>query len=288
MASATMTMIGLYNYDNTLFDNLTFPSGIDKNLAINQILMSCGEFELLYPNLEFMKYQIENWGKKNYFTFDKWVKALAEEFNPLYNYDRHEEYEDFRNRAASDKSTTDRTNHGNAINIGNSSGRGNTTNIEMTSDKSVSVVSGNAATSNTTHTDNDSTVTRDVSAYDATTYQPKEKETTRGGNTASGSAVTNENTKTSNTDSGGSSGVTNTSDAANNSNITNTRDVSKNETFGSRAEAENAKHTAHLYGNIGVTTSVAMLNEYVGFYKDFNLYEQIADLFVNDFCVRIY
>lgn len=264
MASATMTMIGLYNYDNTLFNNLTFPSGIDKDLAVNQILMSCGEFELLYPNLEFMKYQIENWGKKNYFTFDKWVKALAEEFNPLYNYDRHEEYEDIRNRAASDKSTTDRTNTGTA------------TNVEMTSNEGISDVTGNAATSNNTKSNNNSNVTRNVSAYDASTYQPKEQEITKGENVATGNAVTNENTKTSNTNSGGSSDVS------------NTRDVSKDETVGSRAEAESAKHTAHLYGNIGVTTSVTMLKEYVGFYKDFNLYEQIADLFVNDFCIRIY
>lgn len=264
MASATLTMIGLYNYDNTIFDNLTFPSGIDKDLAINHILMSCGEFEILYPNLEFMKFQIENWGKKNYFTFDKWVKALAEEFNPLYNYDRHEEYEDTRNRAASDKSTTDRTN------------TGTTTNLEMTSNQGVSDVSGNAATSNSTHADNNTGVQRDVSAYDASTYQPKEKETTKGGNTATGNAITNENTKTSNSISGGSSDVS------------NTHDISKDETFGSRAEAESSKHTAHLYGNIGVTTSSALLREYNQYYKDFNLYEQIADLFVNDFCVRIY
>ena len=264
MSSATMTIIGLYNFDNTLFDNLTFPAGIDKDLAINQILMSCGEFEVLYPNLEFMKYQIENWGKKNFFTFDKWVKALAEDFNPIHNYDRYEEYEDSRNRAASDKSTTDRTNTGTSANV------------EMRSDQGVTEVTGNAATSNSTHTDNDSTVTRDVSAYDASTYQPKEKETTGGGNSATGNAITNENTKTSNSNSGGSSDVS------------NTHDVSKDETVGSRAEAESSKHTAHLYGNIGVTTSSALLSEYNQYYKDFNLYEQIADLFVNDFCIRIY
>lgn len=240
MASAKLTMIGLYNYDNTIFDNLTFPSGIDKDLAINQILMSCGEFEILYPNLEFMKFQIESWGKKNFFTFDKWVKALAEEFNPLYNYDRHEEYEDSHNRASTDTSKTSRV------------------------DTGISDIKGNAATSNSAHTDNDTTVTRDVSAYDATTYQPKEKETTEGGNTATGNAVTSENTTTNNTS------------------------TSNDHTTGSRAEQERIKHSAHLYGNIGVTTSVTMLNEYVGFYKDFNLYEQIADLFVNDFCIRIY
>lgn len=252
MASATMTMIGLYNYDSTLFNGLTFPSGIDKDLAINQILMSCGEFEILYPNLEFMKFQIENWGKKNYFTFNKWVKALAEEFNPLYNYDRHEEYEDVHSRAASDQSKTGRVNTG------------------TETDSTSTDVTGNAATSNSAHTDNDATVTRDVSAYDASTYQPKERETTGGGNTTAGNAITSEQTKT------------------NTSNTSSTTDTSNEQTTGSRVESENAKHTAHLYGNIGVTTSVAMLKEYVGFYKDFNLYEQIADLFVNDFCIRIY
>lgn len=220
MASATLTMIGLYNYDNTLFDNLTFPPGIDKDLAVNQILMSCEEFEVLYPNLEFMKFQIENWGKKNYFTFDKWVKAFAEEFNPIHNYDRYEELEDEHKTGQQ----TDRTNH------------------------------GNAATANGTTATNYDSTQRDVSAYDATTYQPKEKETGSGNNSASGNAVTS------------------------------SYDISKDVSSGS----ENIKHKAHIYGNIGVTTSTAMLAEYTNFYKNFNIYEQIADLFVNEFCIRLY
>ena len=36
---ANMTLIGLYNYDNTLFDNLTLPEGINKDIAVNEILM---------------------------------------------------------------------------------------------------------------------------------------------------------------------------------------------------------------------------------------------------------
>lgn len=220
MASARMTMIGLYNYDNTLFDNLTFPSGIDKDLAINQILMSCGEFELLYPNLEFMKFQIENWGKKYFFTFDKWVKALAEEFNPIHNYDRHEEFEDEHKTGQQ----TDRTSR------------------------------GNAATANGTTASNLNSTQRDVSAYDSASYQPKEKETGSGSNSASGNAITSSN------------------------------DISKDVSSGT----ENIKHKAHIYGNIGVTTSTAMLTEYTNFYKNFNIYEQIADLFVNEFCIRLY
>lgn len=220
MSSATLTIIGLYNFDNTLFDGLTFPSGIDKNIAVNQILMSCGEFEILYPSLDFMKYQIEQWGKKNYYTFDKWVKALAEEFNPIHNYDRYEEFEDEHKTGQQ----TDRTSH------------------------------GNAATANGTTASNSDSTQRDVSAYDATTYQPKEKETGSGNNSASGNAVTSSN------------------------------DISKDVSSGT----ENIKHKAHIYGNIGVTTSTALLSEAVNFYKDFNIYEQIADLFVNEFCIRLY
>lgn len=217
---ATLSMIGLYNYDNTLFDDLTFPSGIDKDLAVNEILMKCGEFEILYPNFDFMKNQIENWGKKNYFTFEKWVKALSEEFNPIHNYDRYEEYEDEH----TNKQQTDRTS------------------------------TGNAATSNNTTSTGSDITQRDVSAYDSSTYQPKEKETGSNGSSATGNAITSSNDKS--------------QDVINGS--------------------MNIKHKAHLFGNIGVTTSIQLLSEFTGFYKDFNIYEQIADLFVNEFCIRIY
>ena len=53
-----LTMIGLYNYDQTLFDNLTLPTGIDKDLAVETILTRSGEFEVLYSSLDFNKFLI--------------------------------------------------------------------------------------------------------------------------------------------------------------------------------------------------------------------------------------
>lgn len=94
MSSATMTMLGMSNYVPDLFDDLTFPAGIDKETAVDEILLKCGEFELLYSNPAFLKTAITHWGKKHYRTFAEWVKALAIEFDPLYNYDRYEEYTD--------------------------------------------------------------------------------------------------------------------------------------------------------------------------------------------------
>lgn len=46
-------------------------------------------------------------------------------------------------------------------------------------------------------------------------------------------------------------------------------------------------HEGHLYGNIGVTTSQQMLeSEYE--VARFNIYEQIADLFIKEFCICVY
>ena len=89
---AKITLIGMYNFDDTLFEYLTLPEGIDKETLINNILMQSGEFEVLYPNLEFLKMSIGAWAKKWQPTFERWQKALAIEYDPLENYDRREEW----------------------------------------------------------------------------------------------------------------------------------------------------------------------------------------------------
>lgn len=47
-------------------------------------------------------------------------------------------------------------------------------------------------------------------------------------------------------------------------------------------------HTSHIHGNIGVTTSVKMLEEHVDFWRDFNIYKAIADLFADEFTIMVY
>lgn len=191
MSTMKLTLIGAYNYDPTLFDNVNFPDGINKDLAVNEILTRAGEFELIYSDLDFLKFQITKWASKHYRTFDKWVNALALEFNPLHNYDRYEETDD---------------------------------NTENTSS-----ASSNAG----------ATTTGKVSAYDSSSYQPKDETTT---SSESGETSGSESTYT---------------------------------------------HRAHLYGNIGVTTSTQMLEDFIRVER-FNIYEQMADIFVDEFCLLIY
>ena len=109
MASATLTMIGLYNQDNTLFDLFTVPESVDKPTLINNILLRSGEFEVLYPDPNFMKFSLGEFSKAWQPTFERWANALALEYNPLENYDRKEDWTDTKNGNTSG-TTTGRTN----------------------------------------------------------------------------------------------------------------------------------------------------------------------------------
>jgi len=94
MAQMKLTLNGLYQFDNSLFDNLELPSELTKDTCIQVILEKCGEFPLLYPDFDYMKYAIGVFSKKWEWTLNKWAKAINIEYDPLYNFDRHEIYTD--------------------------------------------------------------------------------------------------------------------------------------------------------------------------------------------------
>jgi len=97
--TANLTVIGMYYYDNNLFEGLDI-LGIEKDLLINTILLRCGEFEVLYSNLPFFKNAITLWNDKHRRTFEKWINAINLQYNPIHNYDRTEEWEDSANSSA--------------------------------------------------------------------------------------------------------------------------------------------------------------------------------------------
>ena len=97
MPQSKITLIGLEQFlspDRSLFDDLELPEGIDLDTLKGTIFLRCNEFEVLYSDPEFMIAAIAVWGKKNYWTFDRWVKLLDKEYDPLYNKDYHEVWTD--------------------------------------------------------------------------------------------------------------------------------------------------------------------------------------------------
>ena len=58
---ATITLWGLYKWDNTIFDTLVIPYTVEKEDIVNNILLECSELEVVYPDPDFMKTAIGSW-----------------------------------------------------------------------------------------------------------------------------------------------------------------------------------------------------------------------------------
>lgn len=188
MAIAKITLIGMMDYqaltNDDLFQFLKIPAGLDKQTLIGSIVMKGGEFPMLWANPDFVKRMIGVWSNKMQPTFERWVKTLAIDYEPLFNYDRYEEYTDTENTEGSSSGTN----------------------------------------------------TRKVTGYDSDTLRTNDQ---------------NEDSSSGSTD-------------------------------------RELEHKAHLYGNIGVTTSQQMLEAEMDVSRRFNIYELISEEFINEFCVRVW
>ena len=88
----TMNLLSLYNYDESLFDNLVLPEGIDKDTLVNNLLLDTVSQEVLYADPDIMKQAIGIWSKKELPVWQKLKDTLdiRGTYNPIYNYDRNE------------------------------------------------------------------------------------------------------------------------------------------------------------------------------------------------------
>ena len=272
MSSAKITLLGFSRWmkDNSddlfkAFDDL--PAGIDKDVLINNILLRGGEFEVIYSDPYFMQESIYTWLAKWRRTLEKWLAALAATYDPLNNYDRHEEYTDTEGIGDTETRSGTRTDSRSRDTSGNTTGS-----------TSGSASNASSAATNTTGTDSGSQETENkVSAFDASTYQAKDRsDTTTGSTTSSSTGTTSANSATSletrsenRSDNASESGSESTAD---------TRAASRNRLL---------QHTAHLFGNIGVTTSQEMLQAELSS-AEWNLYDHITDLFLTEYIIPVY
>ena len=191
MRQAVMTIIGLYNWDESLFDGMHLPDEITKEDFIDELLSMAGGQNVLYPDFDMMKRLITTWSGRRIASWEKMALALNTEYNPVHNYDRHEDYTDTRNLTG-----------------------GYTDKVEGTDSQK-------------------------VAAFDSDIMQPRSE-----------------------------------------NNVDNTITRSYN-------DGGNIKHEAHLYGNIGVTTSQEMIEAELGLRKT-DLIEIIIGEFIGRFCLDVY
>ena len=254
MSQSKITLIGLENYlnpEHSVFEDMILPEGINKDILSGTILLRCQEFELLYSDPEFLTDAINIWSRKHYWTFDKWIKALNIEYDPLYNYDRTEEY--------TDTHTGDYSKEGSGSSSGtssNSSDYTRTDNLSQSDDH--------------TRTDNlSNTLTHSEKAFnDANLVTSSQDSSSDSGTQRMAGTVSNSGTqRNAGSDSGSYSDSRSNGESGN--------------------DAYTNIHKARLFGNIGVTTSQQMLQSELDIAR-WNLYEHIADLFCQEFCVMVY
>lgn len=87
----TLSLLGLYQYNEQLFDGLRLPSGVNKDIFVNNLLAETAEFEVIYPDAEFLANMISVWSEKELPVWEKLDETLHYDYDPIINYDRHEE-----------------------------------------------------------------------------------------------------------------------------------------------------------------------------------------------------
>lgn len=221
-----LTVEGLYNYDDTLFNGFNVPEGLVKQIAIDTILMRTRELEILYPDFTYMKNRITIWSNKYQINWKKLYDTTVLEYNPIENYDRMEDWTD----------TDDET---------STSARDNTRNTTNT-----------VKSTSTNEIMNSVNVTDQNTAFNAG-LADHAKQITDGDTTENGT-ITN----------------------------TETGKDTENENVNGGRTGRHTK-TGRAHGNIGVTTSQQMIQSERDLVV-FNLYDVIAESFIENFCLMVY
>lgn len=84
---ATMSLLGLYQADPTLFDNLELPEGLEADTLRDNMICELAELEVIYPDPVFMKSAIGFWSKKQLHVWTELYETLLYDYNPIWNKD---------------------------------------------------------------------------------------------------------------------------------------------------------------------------------------------------------
>lgn len=118
---ATLSILGLYTYDTSLFDRLVLPEKVDKDTLIENIISECAELEVLYSDPDYMKYAIGVWSNKELPTWYRVLKTSELEYNPLYNVDATEYTKESRDLKSTETGTNVNTYSGSDTTVDNGS-----------------------------------------------------------------------------------------------------------------------------------------------------------------------
>lgn len=84
---AKISILGLYGWDDTIFNDMVVPTGVTRDDAVNEILFQCAELSLLYGDWGFMKKAIKHWSIKELPVWQELYDTTQYDYNPIWNKD---------------------------------------------------------------------------------------------------------------------------------------------------------------------------------------------------------
>lgn len=323
------------NNDSSLFAEVELPVGVNSDIVKAVILERYGEMETLYADPYRMKFATTLFFKKHSRTFEKWFNAINMDYEPLYNYDRYEEWTD--EGAGSKNANSNHRNsmleNGNTSDADSSTGSNTrTSNISAsennredanhsgsnTSNDAMAISEGTTEATNSEKLSNGNSQrntatdgTNKIAAYNSITLPDAEKEVSTGYEASANSNVENDSINGTSTRTGNNtnarSGADYSEDSKNSATSKAENETTTDSATGStsaNASHSNARsedgtinstestaslgtHKGHLYGNIGVTTSSALLKEFLDI-SEWSFFDHVADLYAEELLLMIY
>ena len=274
--------------DAWVFDGDSEVQGFDKDTLLSTIMLKGMSFEPVFTDPRFYYLMNGQWWNKWKPVFDKWFVASEKEYEPLWDRNGYETvHEDTSDVGTNDTATTDRE----TIDRDTT---GNKTSQEVMDDDTTYSKSGSSHevvdndTTGSSSTTNSSTTTNSVSAFDSNTYQPHDQSTTNGNSstTTSGTDDTTTDVTWSEQGSGTDDKTTDYTE-----NTTGTEDVVTNKTGSIDNDTTNDRdfdRDYHSWGNWGIsqTSQKLLKSEYEVRY--WNLYEHMADIFIDEMTIGVF
>jgi len=248
---ARLSILGMYNYDNTIFDDFQLPERIPRNMFLNNLLLECAEFGCIYPDTDFFKTALKSWSEMELSTWNWLLDTQHYDYNPIWNVDVHDservDNKETRNLQGTNNETRDLAGTNN-----------NTKNLTTT----------DTGTVNTKFSDSDIQEV-DVNAFNSGSATRRETTTTRYGKNELETRNLSSNTS-------GTDNYQSTDTGTDNYTSTDTGTIDNNN-----------KREFYKRGNQGVTTTQQMIREEQALAK-FNIDDYIINEFKKRFCILIY
>lgn len=252
-----LSPLGLYNWDQTVFDLMQIPEALDKDTLVDNLLAETAELEVLYPNPIVFKNLVGVWSAKQIDIWNRLYATTQYEYNPIENYNRYETGSDSgtgRTTHSGTDTTTETTTHGGTETENTSSsvelgGQDETTGTDA---KYHWIAGFDSQPSG----QDDGLVkqTRDQDNVTTTTEYGKTEDGTGSKTTTFGKTI------------GTTGGLTHGEQVA---------------------TTNEGEHELHAHGNIGVTTTQKLIREQREI-DLFNLYDIIIEDFKMRFCILVY